>query len=154
MGRSFNQSSCGRGQLKASAVNFASSHWSGETRCRPPPGLACHSSRNALGRTETPRRTASLSQLSLQKPGPTIKQAVLTPCPASCQRENCSLRGQIVYEERQSVASGDQMESESSSSRCRAGLGEDELALLQFASFKVGVSQLCTCLRSQSGLGL
>ena len=36
------------------------------------------------------------------------------------------------------------MESESFGSRCQPGLGEDKLALLQFASFKASVSHLCT----------
>lgn len=85
----------------------------------------------------------SLSQLSLQKPGPTIKQAVLIPCPASCQRENCSFRGQIVYEERQSVASGDQIKSKSSGSRCQAGPREDELACSNLLHLKPA-SPRCT----------
>lgn len=127
MDRSLNQSSRGRGQFKASAVNLGSSHWSGETPCRPPPGLACHCCRNALGWAMIPRRVASLSlslsQLSLQKPGPTIKQAVLTRSPASCQRENYSFRGQISYEERQS----DKAEIKSRASPLVAGVSRAEL---------------------------
>ena len=103
MGRSFNQSSRGHDQLKASAVNIRSSHWSGENPCHPLPGLACHCCRNTHGWAVSPRRMASLSlSCHYRSPGPTIKQAVLTPSPASCQWENCSFRGQIGYEERQS----------------------------------------------------
>ena len=120
MGRSFNPSSCGCGQLKVSTVNLGSSQGRPHVILS---GLACHCCRNALGWAVTPRRMASLSlSCHYRSLGRLLNKLLLTPCPASCQRGNCSFRGQIGYEERQS----DKVEIKSRASPLVAGVSRAE----------------------------